>query len=271
MQGQIIIDADLKGAWLICKGSEIYWLEQDLPIGKATDFDLVGKKAIQIGQWQADDSLSADYPLYLVEPIDDQRTYQSLRNFLYLDKSKFNLLSRGVELQHFLIHHRFCGKCGSQNHFSQTEWAMQCQNPACGNRLYPVICPSIIVAIRKGKQILLANHARHRQSQMYTVLAGFVEVGETFEQAVAREVFEETQIQIKNLRYVGSQPWAFPNAQMVAFLADYESGEIITQPSEIADAQWFNYDNPLPELPPKGTIARQLIETTLDLCKRDNQ
>ena len=106
---------------------------------------------------------------------------------------------------------------------------------------------------------------------MYTTLAGFVEVGETFEQAVRREVFEETGILIKNIRYFGSQPWAFPNSQMVGFLADYESGEITLQESEIHDAQWFSYDQPLPELPPTGTIARKLIHVTLELCKAENK
>lgn len=86
-----------------------------------------------------------------------------------------------------------------------------------------------------------------------------------------REVFEETGISIKNLRYFGSQPWAFPNSQMVGFLADYESGEITLQESEIYDAQWFSYDQPLPELPPTGTIARKLIHVTLELCKAEHK
>ena len=97
---------------------------------------------------------------------------------------------------------------------------------------YPVICPSIIVAVRRGTEILLANHKRHYtpgKAGIYTTLAGFVEVGETFEDAVHREVFEETGIRVKNIRYFGSQPWAFPNSQMVGFLADYDSGEIQLQ------------------------------------------
>lgn len=122
------------------------------------------------------------------------------------------------------------------------------------------------MAVRRGKQILLANHLRHQQEKMYTTLAGFVEVGESFEQTVEREVFEETGIKVKNIRYFGSQPWAFPNSQMVGFLADYASGEITLQEAELSDAQWFAYDEPLPTLPPEGTIALKLINQTLALC-----
>ena len=104
---------------------------------------------------------------------------------------------------------------------------------------------------------------------IYTTLAGFVEVGETFEDAVRREVFEETGIRIKNIRYFGSQPWAFPNSQMVGFLADYDSGEIQLQETELHDAQWFSSAAPLPELPPTGTIALKLINATLELCKAE--
>ncbi len=96
-----------------------------------------------------------------------------------------------------------------------------------------------------------------------------MEIGETFEQAVQREVFEETGIKVKNLRYFGSQPWAFPNSQMVGFLADYESGDIRLQEAEIYDAKWFNYNQPLPELPPEGTIALKLIKATLALCAQE--
>ena len=96
-----------------------------------------------------------------------------------------------------------------------------------------------------------------------------VEVGETFEDAVRREVFEETGIRIKNIRYFGSQPWAFPNSQMVGFLADYDSGEIQLQETELHDAQWFSSTAPLPELPPTGTIALKLINATLELCKAE--
>ena len=134
-----------------------------------------------------------------------------------------------------------------------------------------MIAPSIIVAVRKGDSILLANHARHSDEKIYTTLAGFVEVGETLEQTVEREVFEESGLKIKNIRYIGSQPWSFPNSLMLGFLADYDSGEIRIQKEELNDAAWFKYDSPLPTLPPQGTIARKLIEMTQTICDKENK
>ena len=254
------------GYWLFTQGSNLYLLNNELPCGTAKALGMEGLQAMQIGEWK-------NYPLWLVaEQGSDEREYVSLRGLLSLPEDEFHVLSRGVEINHFLKTHKFCGKCGHKTQQTQEELAVQCTH--CGYRTYPVICPSIIVAVRRGKEILLANHKRHYHPNggMYTTLAGFVEVGEKFEQAVRREVFEETGILIKNIRYFGSQPWAFPNSQMVGFLADYDSGEITLQESEIHDAKWFSYDQPLPELPPTGTIAHKLIHTTLELCRaEDNQ
>lgn len=247
------------GFWLLTQGSAVHLIRHQLPYGIAQDFGLTGKRGMLIGELNM-------RPLWLVEEMEgDEREYTSLRSLLSLPESEFNLLNRGVELNHFFKTHQFCGKCGHHTQIVDDEWAVQCKNLSCSYRTYPVICPSIIVAVRRDEEILLANHLRHKGG-IYTTLAGFVEVGETFEQAVTREVFEETGIKIKNIRYFGSQPWAFPNSQMVGFLADYESGEIRLQEEEICDAKWFRYDQPLPELPPQGTIALKLIHATLQLC-----
>ncbi|WP_233118109.1 NAD(+) diphosphatase [Aggregatibacter actinomycetemcomitans] len=253
------IQPEDKSFWLFTQRSKIHLIDGKLPFGNATELGFVGLHAMRIGEW-------LEQPLYLVETQpNDNRTYFSLRDQLPLPQAQFNLLSYGVELNHFYQTHQFCGKCGGKTEQMQEEWAVKCR--ACGFHTYPVICPSIIVAVRHDSQILLANHMRHKGG-IYTTLAGFVEVGETFEDAVHREIWEETQIKVKNLRYFDSQPWAFPNSQMVGFLADYEGGEITIQREELYDAQWFDCDQPLPELPPHGTIARKLIETTLELCKQ---
>ena len=118
-----------------------------------------------------------------------------------------------------------------------------------------------------GRGVQLAQHTRHRNG-IHTVLAGFVEVGETLEQAVAREVMEESGIKVKNLRYVTSQPWPFPMSLMTAFMAEYDSGEIVIDQKELLEANWYRYDD-LPLLPPPGTVARRLIEDTVAMCRAE--
>ena len=170
-----------------------------------------------------------------------------------------------VWLAEFYRSHKFCGYCGHPMHPSKTEWAMLCSH--CRERYYPQIAPCIIVAIRRDDSILLAQHTRHRNG-VHTVLAGFVEVGETLEQTVAREVMEESGIKVKNLRYVTSQPWPFPQSLMTAFMAEYDSGEIVIDKKELLEAGWYRYDN-LPLLPPPGTVARRLIEDTVAMCRAE--
>ncbi|MFH1481427.1 MAG: NAD(+) diphosphatase, partial [Pseudomonadota bacterium] len=123
---------------------------------------------------------------------------------------------------------------------------------------YPRLSPAIIVAVLKNDQILLA-HSQRFPGQFYSVLAGFVEPGETLEECVQREVHEEVGITVKNIRYFGSQPWPFPDSLMIAFTAEYAGGEIRIDKSELTDAGWFSADH-LPAVPSRISIARQLID-----------
>jgi len=152
--------------------------------------------------------------------------------------------------------HQFCGRCATPNVDKDDERAKIC--PQCGLINYPRLSPAVIVAVRKGNQLLLAQNQRFR-SGYYSVLAGFVEPGETLEDCVKREILEEVNIKVKNIRYFGSQPWPFPNSLMVGFTAEYAGGEIKANAAEIVDAHWFSADN-LPLIPPKITIARWLID-----------
>ena len=188
------IQPEDQGYWLFTKGSTLYWQENDLPFGTAKELGLTTQKAMLLGKWKSQ-------PLWLVAENDqDEREYLSLRSLLSLPTEDFHLLSRGVEINHFLKTHQFCGKCGQKAEQTHDELAVQCTN--CGYRTYPVICPSIIVAVRRGTEILLANHKRHYtpgKAGIYTTLAGFVEVGETFEDAVHREfvpLFDRTSRRI---------------------------------------------------------------------------
>ena len=156
--------------------------------------------------------------------------------------------------------HRFCGKCGKLTEDKKDERAKICTE--CGQIYYPRLSPAIIVAVIKEDKLLMGNSPRF-PSKFYSVLAGFVEPGETLEECVKREVFEEVGIAVKNIRYFGSQPWPFPDSLMVGFTAEYESGEIKIDKNELADAAWFAKDE-IPRIPPSISIARKLIDWFLE-------
>lgn len=180
-----------------------------------------------------------------------------LRDMLFAtDDRFFDILSRAHQLATWDADHQFCGRCGhpmTQKH--DKEHAKLCQH--CNTRHYPRISPCIIVSVRKGNQLLLARSFVMPEGR-YSNIAGFVEAGETLEQAVRREVFEEVGVQIKNLEYRGSQPWSFPHQLMVGFFAEFDSGELTPAPDEIAEAGWWNFDD-LPNIPNPTSISGQLI------------
>ncbi len=170
--------------------------------------------------------------------------------------SEEQLISRALQLITWQKQHQYCGQCGGLTVRSKTEIAMICET--CAIHYYPRISPCMMCLIVRGDECLLAHHHRQREG-MYSTLAGFVEAGESIEQTVHREVMEEVGLTVTNLRYFSSQPWPFPHQLMVAYFADYESGEIILQDEEIADAQWFHYSR-LPMVPPTATLSGRLIE-----------
>ncbi|BDH47578.1 NADH pyrophosphatase [Salmonella enterica subsp. enterica serovar Choleraesuis] len=254
-----LINSNDSGWWILSHGNKVWLPGGDLPHGEAGRYSLIGQSGTIIGHWQ-------EQPVWLVCSSRPQDMV-SLRQLLGEEAGLFQLAGRGVQLAEFYRSHKFCGYCGHEMHPSRTEWAMLCNH--CRERYYPQIAPCIIVAIRRGDEILLAQHTRHRNG-IYTVLAGFVEVGETLEQTVAREVMEESNIQVKNLRYVTSQPWPFPQSLMMAFTAEYAGGELKIDPKELLDAGWYRYDA-LPQLPPVGTVARRLIEDTVARCRAEHE
>jgi len=173
-----------------------------------------------------------------------------------LDEQSFLISGRASQILNWDKTHRFCGKCGSKTENKKGEIAKICPN--CNHIMYPVICPSIIVAVTKSDKILLA-HNNGFKDNMYGLIAGFVEAGEDLSSAVKREIFEEVGIKVKNIEYYRSSPWPFPNSLMIGFFAEYESGEIKVDGSEIKQADWFTKDN-FPNIPKKFTIARRLID-----------
>jgi NAD+ diphosphatase len=177
-----------------------------------------------------------------------------------LDEPFFSLAGRAIQIVAWDRTHRFCGQCGAATEPIPHERAKRC--PQCGLTHYPRLSPAIIIAVLRreedGLRLLLARNHRFPTGR-YSVIAGFVEPGETLEECAAREVFEEVGIRIRNVRYFGSQPWPFPNSLMIGFTAEYDSGDFVLEGAEIADAGWFSADA-LPGLPPKMSIARRLID-----------
>ena len=172
-----------------------------------------------------------------------------------LEEDIFLLAGRAIQIVDWDQTHQYCGRCGTAVEDLQGERAKKC--PKCSFISYPSISPAVITAIIKDNKILLA-HGRSFKGDMYSLIAGFLEPGETLEECVQREIMEEVSIKVKNIKYFGSQSWPFPNSMMVGFTAEYESGEISVDGTEISKADWFDVDN-LPELPSKISIAREII------------
>ena len=177
-----------------------------------------------------------------------------------LDEDLFWISTRAIQIIDWDKTHQFCGRCGVRTRLLDTERAREC--PQCSLLHFPRLAPAIIVLIERGRELLLARSRRFAPG-MYSVLAGFVEPGETLEEAVVREVREEVGISIGSIRYFGSQPWPFPHSLMIGFTATYEGGEISLDDREIEDAAWFTPEN-LPPLPGKISIARKLIDAFLE-------
>jgi NAD+ diphosphatase len=166
---------------------------------------------------------------------------------------------RALQVVEFHRTHRYCGACASPTESDDDQRARRC--PSCGATAYPRIAPAMMVLIKRdtstGRELLLARGTRF-PGAFYSALAGFVEPSESIEDCVHRETREEVGVSVRNLRYFGSQSWPFPHSLMIAFVADYDSGDIVCQPGEIEDAQWFSLDR-LPPLPLPISIARRMI------------
>ena len=181
-----------------------------------------------------------------------RKSYYQLPRQLYLVAGKCQ------ELLYWDQNTKYCGVCGAPMRMD-TDISKKCTE--CGKEVWPQLATAVIVLIHRGDEVLLVR-AKNFRTDFYGLVAGFVETGETLEEAVAREAMEETGVTITNIRYFGSQPWPYPCGLMVGFHADYVSGEIHLQRSEIAKGGWFRRDN-LPTIPEKLSIARMLLDDWL--------
>ncbi len=170
------------------------------------------------------------------------------------------LAGRAVQIVEWDRTHQFCGRCGASVHQIEHERAKKCS--ACGLTTYPRISPAIIVSVERpsptGPELLLARNHRYPPG-FFSVLAGFVEPGESLEMCVRREVREEVGLELKNIRYFGSQSWPFPHSLMIAFTAEYAAGAVVLEEEELDEAGWYKAEK-LPLIPPRVSIARQLID-----------
>lgn len=171
----------------------------------------------------------------------------------------YQTAGKAHEILHWDRNSRFCSACGTP--MEQKEAIMK-RCPNCGQEVYPAISTAILALVRKGDSLLLV-HARNFKGTFNSLVAGFLETNETLEECVAREVKEETGLDVKNITYFGNQPWPYPSGLMVGFIADYAGGEIELQEEELSSGDFYTRDN-LPELPRKLSLARKMIDWWLE-------
>lgn len=253
-------------AWVVgmSKGSVLRrskdWL---LPWPDAQTALSEGSEPVYVGQWQ-------DAPVYVaeLEPEGLPDGVESIRlrdALLFEPQAPAEVLGLAYQVQQWWQDHRYCGRCGQPtglHALERAKWCGDCQIP-----WYPRLAPCVIVVIRRGERMLLARSSRGK-SPFFSLIAGFVEPGETLEGAVQREVKEETGLDVSGVRYCSSQPWPFPHQLMLGFFADYSGGELVLQEDELAEADWF-LPTDLPPVPPETTIAGRLIRAMVDELQAD--
>lgn len=190
--------------------------------------------------------------------------WNRLRSLLgMIDECLFNLAGRACQIVEWDCQHRYCGRCGRPTILSQGDRSRRCDH--CNELFYPRLSPCVIVIITRGDHCLLASSARW-QGEFYSALAGFIEPGETAEEALHREVMEEVGLRVANLQYFSSQPWPFPGQLMIGFHAEYLGGEIQVDGEEIVAADWYHYRQ-LPPHPDEQTLSGRLIQHFVEACK----
>ncbi|AUH50566.1 NAD(+) diphosphatase [Chromobacterium sp. ATCC 53434] len=250
---------ELPARWCVFDGSRLWLLDGELPSLPPAGCALTGQRFLGIHE---------ERNLFLAELVGEpprDGEWLALRPALAtLPAGQIPAAARAAQLRQFLRSHRFCGHCATPLIVGGDQLGRHC--PSCGQVYYPRISPAMMVLVSRGRQLLLAR-SPHFTPGMYSALAGFVEPGETLEECVHRETWEEVGIKVKNLRYAFSQSWPFPHSLMLAFTAEYDGGEITPQAGEIEDAGWFDIDA-LPQLPSGISIAHHLIRHVCDRMRK---
>ena len=247
------------GPWFAFRGNDLLVRLEDgraeVPVARdLADLGLEPVRSQYLGELNGAPCRSAELAAEAALPAG--WTCTGLRSlYAALPEDRFRLAGRAFQLVEWERTSLFCSRCGTATRPRTGERVREC--PSCGHLAWPRVTPAIIVSVTRGDEILLARH--HRFSQRFTVIAGFVEPGETLEECVAREVHEEVGVDVSDIRYVASQSWPFPGSLMIGFTADYAGGEITVETTELIEARWFPADK-LPQVPDPITIARRLIE-----------
>lgn len=234
-------------------------LRDDLSLPDAATLELFGAAAERLQPLGLFDGRYCQAGWVDTEPAPvEGHSWRSLRSlFGEMDEALLGLAGRAAQVAEWARTHRFCGACGSGTVLAEGERCFKCLS--CGHMAYPRISPAMMVLIRKGDKVLLAMHVAS-PTKRFVPLAGFLEAGESVEEAIHREVYEEVGLRVQNLRYFASQSWPFPHSLMLAFTADYLDGEIRVDPTEIAEARWFGPDDEWPERVPHVSISSVLVD-----------
>ncbi|HKL62441.1 MAG TPA: NAD(+) diphosphatase [Woeseiaceae bacterium] len=208
-------------------------------------------------------ALEVNEPVLPVTGGVEYRDLRTLGGLLPPDEASLAAHARAMVLWHQAQRH--CGHCGAATAPDAGGYARICTGPGCGRRIFPRVDPAIIVLVAAGERCLLGRQPTWPEGR-YSTIAGFVEPGESLEDAVRREVFEETNVRLAEVLYQSSQPWPFPSALMLGFRAVAESDEIVLNDGELEDARWFSRREiraGWPKLPPRLSIARRLVDDWL--------
>lgn len=249
-----------EGCWLLLRGNELALVAAgealELPVGALpAELAHLAGSAVYLGFWDGRPCRAVSLPWDQALPPGLQ-----LENLLAsdprVDIGLLSLAGRAGQMLHWQNNSRICSRCGGANEALPGESGKKCRD--CGYAHFPHIHPCVIVLIHRPGEVLLARKAEWPAGR-YGLVAGFVDFGECFEEAVSREIAEETGLRVRDIRYVGSQCWPFPSQIMAGFEAAWEGGEVQVDPKELEDARWFALDQ-LPQLPPRRSIARYLID-----------
>lgn len=226
------------------------WL---LDVLQARIMQTASDEAVYVGRQDGDNVYVMEMDSARVGPEHTRVTFRDA--LLAMEHAPVEMLSMAFQVKQWRLDNRYCGRCGQLTGEHPRERARWCD--ICKIPWYPRLAPCVIVAIRKNDQLLLARSSRST-TDYYSLIAGFVEPGETVEAAVVREVKEETGFDVSNIRYQNSQPWPFPHQLMLGFFADYGGGDMVLQADELADAGWY-YPGERPRIPSAATISGALI------------